>query len=606
MKILILLFIFLSATAALFAQEKKAATKDTFFLAKKKGILGRIGRTLHRNDEPVKPRLTVEEFRPFYGKIIRHIIIKPVGFSQKLGDTTAPKKGKLFNRVANGLHLNSTEELISKNLFFKEGQPFYPLYAADNERFLRTLEYLRDAIIKVSPVDGEPEYVDVIVFTRDIFSIGGSLSANANPKVDLEVVEENFGGSGNRLTLATLYDKDRSPGNGYGAEYMLRNINGSFINWANGFNTFNKTFNSGRQEEIMVYSKVEKPMASRYTAITGALELAYHSTHNGYLSDSLYTSDFKYSYLDLDLWTGYNFGKNRAKERNETNPLRHFVGFRTFFSQFFKVPDKYQGNYYYKYADINGVLLSYNIYRQSFYRANFIYGFGINEDIPNGIKAGLIGGFINKQGVRRAYYGTEAEWSYFDKKGCLFSYTLKAGGFASRNNIEDIDFLMNIDHFSKLRTMGSQWYNRYYFSIGYTRQVNRNLNEPLFMNSDFGLPYYKRGLLEGKMRAAIKAESIFYNMHRFLGFRFAPFIFANLGVMQAVGDPYRKTNGYPVFGGGVRSRNENLAFGTMELRGYYIPRPFDGMKTWKVELGTNLRFRYNSNFIRKPDFVSPN
>ena len=183
MKRLLLFIVGFSCCTFTHAQENKPAQKDTFFLAKKKGILGRIGRSLSRNaDDPVKPRLTVEEFKPFYGKIIRHIIIKPVGFDQKMGDTARPGKGNIFTRAANAFHLNSTEELIKKNLFFKEGQPFYPLHAADNERYLRTLDYLRDALIKVVPVEEDANYIDILVFTRDVFSIGGSAGA---PKTEM-------------------------------------------------------------------------------------------------------------------------------------------------------------------------------------------------------------------------------------------------------------------------------------------------------------------------------------------------------------------------------------------------------------------------------------
>lgn len=590
------------------AQEYNPYQKDTFFLAKKKGILGRIGRSLNKSSEaPAKPRLTVEEFKPYYGKIIRHILIRPVGFSQKMGDTTQQRKQKFFDKVTNALHLNSTEELIRKHLFCKEGKPFYPLHAADNERYLRTLEFLRDAIIKVEPVEEDSTYVDVLVFTKDVFSIGGSLDFRGVNRFDGEIVEENFGGSGNQLQLSTLYDKARKPQMGYGASYMLRNMGGSFVNWTNGFQTFKPAFNSGRQEEFSVFSKIERPMVSRYTAFTGALEVSYHNTRNAYLGDSLYESDFKYSNLNLDMWMGFNLCSGRARRKDNPDYLNHFVAIRSFFIDFTRVPDKYHNVYNYQYADINGALLSYSIYKQNFYRTNFIYGFGRYEDVPRGIKATLIGGFTNKQGKKRAYYGTEAEWAYFDKRGSLFSYTVRTGGYAKKGGgFEDVDILTQFNHFTPLFRLSKQWLNRNYFTINYTRQLKARLNEPLFMDSDFGLPYYERGLLEGQKRAVLKAETMFYHLRKFLGFRFAPFVFSDLALMQAIDKPASKAKGYPVLGAGIRTRNENLVLGTIELRGYYFPQPFDGMKGWRVSLGTNLRFRYSSNFVRKPDFVSPN
>ena len=40
--------------------------------------------------------------------------------------------------------------------------------------------------------------------------------------------------------------------------------------------------------------------------------------------------------------------------------------------------------YNYSYADINGVLFSYNLYKQNYYRTNYLYAFGRNEDVPTG------------------------------------------------------------------------------------------------------------------------------------------------------------------------------------------------------------------------------
>ena len=602
---ILLLFIFIACTCTVSAQKKTEDKKDSFFLAKKKGILGQIGRSISTKDRPVVPELTVDAFKKFHGKIIRHIIIKPVGFNYGLGDTV-PRKTNFPVNIANALHLNSTTELIRKNLFFREGQHFYALQVADNDRYLRTLDYLRDAIIKVVPDDEGGDSVDVVVLTRDVFSIGGKLSVSNTSKMDAEINEENFGGSGNRLSLIGLYDKERKPNYGVGAEYMLRNIRGSFINWTNGFQTFKSSLNSGREEERTFYSKLEKPMVSRYTSITGALEASYNETNNSYLPDSLYKSDYKYSFFNADFWIGYNFGRQRSKLKDEADELRHFVAFRSFFNNFYSTPDKYAGGYNYLYADINGFLTSYSIYRQNFYRTNFIYGFGRNEDVPVGIKAGVIAGFTNKQGVKRGYYGAELEWNRFSTAGCLHSYTFKVGGFAGKDGLEDIDLLASINHFTKLMTLDKYWYNRNFLSVSYTRQVTPRLNEPLFLDSEFGLPYYHRGLLEGQMRTSVKMESVFYHMKKILGFRFAPFAFTDLALLQPQGKSLKKTIGYPALGAGVRTRNENLVFGTMELRGYYLPRPLDGMKNWKIEVSTKLQFKYNSNFIRRPDFVSPN
>jgi hypothetical protein len=73
-----------------------------------------------------------------------------------------------------------------------------------------------------------------------------------------------------------------------------------------------------------------------------------------------------------------------------------------------------------------------------------------------------------------------------------------------------------------------------------------------------------------------------------------------------MGESFGKTNGYSAVGGGVRTRNENLIFGTIELRGIYFPRISGDMNHWRIEINTKLRFKYNSSFIKKPDFIVTN
>jgi hypothetical protein len=63
---------------------------------------------------------------------------------------------------------------------------------------------------------------------------------------------------------------------------------------------------------------------------------------------------------------------------------------------------------------------------------------------------------------------------------------------------------------------------------------------------------------------------------------------------------------YSSVGGGIRARNENLVFETIELRAYYFPIAPTNMKGFKVLITSNIRFRYSSNYITPPDLVQLN
>ncbi len=112
--------------------------------------------------------------------------------------------------------------------------------------------------------------------------------------------------------------------------------------------------------------------------------------------------------------------------------------------------------------------------------------------------------------------------------------------------------------------------------------------------------------INADLRTTVKLESVFYNTDKILGFRLAPFIFTDFSALKPTKASINKSDLYSAIGGGIRTRNENLVFGTVELKGYYFPRTNGDMKGWKVELSTNIRFKYNSTFIRRPGFVNVN
>ncbi|MEK7199917.1 MAG: hypothetical protein AAB212_08375, partial [Bacteroidota bacterium] len=76
--------------------------------------------------------------------------------------------------------------------------------------------------------------------------------------------------------------------------------------------------------------------------------------------------------------------------------------------------------------------------------------------------------------------------------------------------------------------------------------------------------------------------------------------------LKALGRPLDMGDIYTAWGGGVRTRNENLVFGTMELKAFYYPRTTLGMNQWNVTFNTDLRFKYVSQLIKRPDFALVN
>lgn len=599
-------FIFLQKPVS--AQDNPAKD-DTFFLAKKKGLLGRFGKSISRTPPDEAPAKIENPFLKFKGKIIRSIETVRLGFEYDIDDTIKIKNN-FGVRMARAFHKNSTKNVIEKNLFFKKDDRLSPYLLADNERYLRELVYIKDARIYVEYAENNTDSVDVVVVTKDVFSIGGKININSKDRGRMELRDENFMGSGSQVMVSGYYESLRMPQIGIGGELIQRNIGGTFIDLIGGYQDYGKAFSSDRNQETVFYTRLEKPLVTPYKPITGALEWTYRRSRNVYDTDSVYQNNLKYINYSLDAWFGYSLDNKRSLYENREIRMHRFVAVRGFKKFFQIIPAQYRIKYNPGYADFAGALASLNFFRQVFYKTSFIYGFGRNEDIPEGFSAATTLGYVRTQsGIidsRRPYGGIDLSLSNFRKKGKYFNYTFKLGGYFYRRQFEDVDMLFNIDHFTRLRKLNPAWYNRLFISTGISAQTNPVLNVPLYLNSNYGLPYFSNDSLQSDLRATLKIESVFYNTTKILGFRFAPFVFADGILLKPSKMNLKHIDIFGAVGGGVRTRNENLVFGTVEVRAYYFPRLNGDMNPWKIELNSNIRFKFRSSFISRPDFVNAN
>lgn len=585
--------------------QKQDDKKDTFFLAKKKGLIGRLAKSISVEQTAQQPVKSEIPYIKYQGRIIRNIELLSVGFQGNVNDSTVVKKD-LGIKLSNIFHKNTTNKVLYKNLFFKEGDRLFPYLIADNERYLRQQPFFQDARIDVEEAPENPDSVDVYVITKDVFSIGGSLNISNNHRGEVVIKEENLAGSGSRLLVSGFYDMPRNPTTAFGAEFLRRNVHGSFADWTIGYQNYHDAFNTGRKEETTIYTRIDRPLVSPYFATTGSFEADYNYTTDAYIPDSIYRKNSRYSFLNLDAWYGYNFGTKKFLYRNLKSRYRKFIALRAFHQDFIASPIKGLNIYDYRYANITGFLAGFTLFKQDFFHTNYIYGFGINEDVPEGYNFSVVGGWTNKQGRQRPYYGIDFQHSHLNHKGFFTNYLARLGGFYYNGNFEDIDLLLNLEHFTRLKRLNSRWYTRTFYGGSFTYQINNVLNPPLFLESQFGLPYFNNGPVVAYSRVTAKLETVFYNTWKFLGFRMAPFGFSDISLLTPNNQSLNKTDGYSAIGAGVRTRNENLVFGTIELKGYYFPRTTVDMNWWKIEFNSNIRFRYTSTLLHRPEFVVDN
>lgn len=199
----ICVFLIAYSGETIYAQSKiQPAADSSFFLAHKKGLLGKIGKSLSVNAAPpaLPARGVIKNetvFNQYKGKIIRNIRIQKLGFNKSVNDTSRFDRN-IFNDIGDALHPSTATKVILNNLFFSAGDTLYPYLLADNERYLRNLSYLQDARISIQEDPGSKDSVDVIILCKDVFPVGGSLDEGTEKSASFELNDDNLLGTANR------------------------------------------------------------------------------------------------------------------------------------------------------------------------------------------------------------------------------------------------------------------------------------------------------------------------------------------------------------------------------------------------------------------------
>jgi len=539
---------------------------------------------------------------PYEGRIIRKIKVEALDFERNFADT-GKRKRSLATRVADAAHTNTRAYVVRNSLFIKENTPLDAYKVADNERYLRTLNYISDARIVVKPINGSPDSVDLLVITKDFFSLSADGASDALNHIHARVIDANLWGSGQSLELSGLYDYNRSPNFGYGAIYRNNNIGPSFINTSIGYNLANVNPLTN-EEESSRFISFDRPLVSPYSHFAGGFLLSFNQAYNLYhLPDS---SVYLYKYDLIDGWIGYNLGINKI-DQNINNKIRdrQFLSLRYFNYHFNEVPYQTDNMFNPVYNDRQAILGQITFFKQDYFKTQYIYGFGTTEDLPYGYNISFTAGWFKQLNLRRPYLGINVSRYIATQRGDFVQLFLKSGSFYDGGQFQDASLLIGATAFSRLFFI-NQTKIRQFITFNYSRLFNMLTYAPLRINNAYGVRGFLSDSAYGDRRISVQLETEFYLKYKILGFKFAPFPYADVSLLTPIGKPISNSIMYPSLGGGIRARNENLIFETIELRLYYYPRTVENMRGFKIILNSNIRYRYNSNYVTKPDLIQLN
>ncbi|MEN9698011.1 MAG: hypothetical protein RLZ56_1432 [Bacteroidota bacterium] len=540
------------------------------------------------------------------GKRINHIYFEHRRFSS-LGFSDSASRYTILTNFVNQFHSHTKEEAIRKNLFFHEDEYLNPLVIAYNEKWLRELSYIQDARIIAFPLKNDSNSVDLYVVTKDVFPFGATLQLNKANAYNASATIENIKNLGNSFTLYQNFDLDRNHKTGWGFNYSQRNIKGSFIDVNVGAHSLENNYANAASSANSIYINGSRPLLNPLSKWTGGFEWSYSKNNNEFpqsWSDSLYNANLKYKLAHWDSWLGYQLFNTSWKVNNEA--YRHFVQVRYLDNNFNSRPDNYNLLYDRNYLNIAAYLSSYTLFKQKIIRTQYLYGFGRNEDLPSGTSYTLTMGKYRKEQMNLPYLGATYE-SFTLQKNERFRHLMASAGTSyHQGQIIDFKFIANWEQINPLHYLESGYKYRSILNLSFAQTLKNKFNDALLINSIYGIPQLSGERINGGTRISANWESIWYNARSFYGFKQSPFAFANITYIRTVGTPISSGDFYTALGGGSRIRNESLIFGTVELKAFYFPRTHLQMSPWNFSITTNLKFKYNSSLLSKPDFVQIN
>lgn len=554
-----------------------------------------VGYLVTDASDTIKNEESADPFQEFEGKIIRSISIRQIGFETSIYDSTK-KTRKIITDLANVLHWASSETTIRNHLFVREGELVNPFLLADNERFLRDLDFILDSRIVVAPV-GDSDSVDLVVITRDVVSLGARFGGSPPSSVKFSLFDANFLGGGQRLQFDGLFDNVRNPGFGYGVYFRKSSIMGSLANVEIGYTQLNEGRSYGDEDEFAYYFKIDRPLVSPYSRLAGGIEVSDNWSENVYQKPDTIFLDYNYSIIDT--WFGYNIGIH--KKVNDRR--RYFVAARYFNGSYLSPPDQPEYETKLRYNDIKGVLYEGTFYRQNYYKTRYVYGFGRTEDVPYGIRTSVALGYLTVSEISRPYAAYKLQYSAANKGGDFYQIAFQTGSFMNGNDaFEDAIIDLQARYFTKAFSL-RRYKIRAGMTAGIARLVNKHVGDSLNITRN-EIHGFSPDSLFGTQRLNLRSQVALYTPWQLIGFRFAPFAGMDWARLYC---PEGDCRTHTIIGlnAGFRTRNENLIFGTIEVRGTYVPDNGVGEREFYFEVRQHIRIKNSGQFAGPPRPVIP-
>ena len=539
------------------------------------------------------PTEEVKQINPFLlypGKIIRNISITVLDpFGNSVWDTM-PRNTNILQKAGNRFHLKTRHWIIRNRLLFKENDSINPLALSETERILREQAYVNDARVFISPTTSR-DSIDVNVIVHDKWPITVPILIT-DVSGNVRFKNNNLFGMGQQFEHYVGFRRpDVLDYSGY---YNISNIDETYISSRLGYYS--------NKDATALSLSFDRGFFSPLAKWAGGLALN-HTWRTFSVTDTVsdITRKMPLNLFNYDVWLGKSFKLNKSKSmfNQSTNII---MGTRYFNNSFVNRPsfaiDTNRSN-----LNWGGLINNIGFAVQQYYKDQYIYRFGANEDVPEGLIVQFIyGGYKKETDKLRFYNGIEVARAKHYQFGYL-SATFSYGIFYNTKVANDVTTNYNLYYFSNLVKNG-KWLFRQFVNFNLVHGENKLQAETITLRPE-DMYGFNNGSLTGNTKMVLNSETVAYMPYNVVGFRFAPVFLVGLGVIGDRDNPLAKSILFQAYSLGIMFRNENLLSSTFHFSVGFYPLLPDGSKNKFLynPIGS-FTLKVRSFSVGRPEFVA--
>lgn len=527
----------------------------------------------------------------FAGSIIRSIeimVLDPFGYS---ANDTSWRTVNPLQKAANKTHIKTSRWVVKNRLLFKKNETVELLKITETERLLRQANYINDArIFLTNPLD-KTDSVDIVILVHDKWTIDPTFSAGPDGG-NLRLRDRNLLGMGHTFEQKTGFYE--STGYRLSGKYSFSNIRNTYISSDVFYFNTKLTTEFGVSFQRTFFSPLTKYAGGAYFLKTWGTFTFYDSLQSK-------ATAYNLDYINSDFWIAKSYTPQKGKSINSRSS-KIIGGLRYANMQFQSRPsfaiDTAKTN-----RNSTLYLGSLGFSLRKYYKDQFIYRFGANEDIPEGLLVQVVHGYLKKElEVAKNYTGIEISRGKHYKKLGYLSGNVSYGTFYKKGEKNNATLNAGFFYFSDL-SLEQKWYIRQFISGKITTGFNKPIYERITLKSNemYG---FNAGTLTGTSKMILNFETVAYAPYNIIGFKFAPVAFLGFGWLATDNTKLLKSEIYQAYSIGILVRNENLLNSSFEITfGAYPNLPGENKSVYRLNPVTSFTLKVRSFEISKPSLV---